>query len=43
LQVPPREAAEAGQALVKAMAALEEAAKDADRHRASGDLMTMTD
>jgi hypothetical protein len=39
----PGEAAEAGQALVKAMAALEEAAKDANRHRAGGDLMTMTD
>jgi hypothetical protein len=37
------EAAEAGQALVKAMAALEEAVKDADRHRAGGDLMAMTD
>ena len=39
----PGEAAEAGQALIKAMAALEEAAKDTDRHRAGGDLMAMTD
>ncbi|WP_188189604.1 hypothetical protein [Nonomuraea sp. SYSU D8015] len=39
----PGEAAEAGQALVRAMAALEEAAKDADLHRATGDLMTLND
>jgi hypothetical protein len=39
----PGEAAQAGQALVRAMAALQEAAKDADLHRATGDLMTMTD
>ena len=39
----PGEAAEAGQALIKAMTALEEAAKDTDRHRTGGDLMAMTD
>jgi hypothetical protein len=39
----PREAATAGQALAKAMSALEEAAKDVHRHRAMGELMGMTD
>ncbi len=37
------ESAAAGQALVKAMSALEEAAKDTNRHRAIGDLMGMVD
>jgi hypothetical protein len=37
------EAAGAGQSLAKAMTALEEAAKDASRHRAAGDLMGMVD
>jgi hypothetical protein len=39
----PGDSAVAGQALAKAMSALEEAAKDANRHRAIGDLMGMVD
>ncbi len=39
----PGEAAQAGQALAKAMGALEEAAKDVHRHRAIGELMGMAD
>ncbi len=39
----PGEAATAGQALAKAMGALEEAVKDIPRHRAIGELMGMTD
>jgi hypothetical protein len=39
----PGEATVAGQALFKAMGALEEAAKDIHRHRAIGELMGMTD
>jgi hypothetical protein len=39
----PGEAAQAGQALAKAMGALEQAATDVHRHRAIGDLMGMTD
>ncbi|MGH9011107.1 MAG: hypothetical protein ACRDYF_14835 [Acidimicrobiia bacterium] len=37
------DAALAGQALAKAMDALEEAAKDIHTHRAIGDLMRLTD
>ncbi|MEU7004518.1 hypothetical protein [Nonomuraea sp. NPDC046570] len=37
------EAADAGQALIKAAAALQEAAKEAHALRAMGELMTMTD
>jgi hypothetical protein len=37
----PGEAAQAGEALVKAMGCLEEAAKDVHRHRAVGELMGM--
>lgn len=39
----PGESAAAGQALAKAMSALEEAAKDANRHRSIGELMGMVD
>lgn len=39
----PGEAAAAGQALGKAMSALEQAAKDVHRHRAISELMGMTD
>lgn len=39
----PGESAAAGQALAKSMSALEEAAKDAKRHRSIGDLMGMVD
>jgi hypothetical protein len=39
----PGEATQAGQALAKAMSALEEAAKDVHRHRAIGELMSMAD
>jgi hypothetical protein len=39
----PGEATQAGQALVKAMGALEQAVEDVHRHRAIGDLMGMTD
>jgi hypothetical protein len=39
----PGEAATAGQALAKAMSALEQAAKDIHRHRAIGELMGLTD
>ncbi len=39
----PKDSAVAGQALAKAMAALEEAAKDIHRHRAIGDLMGMVE
>lgn len=39
----PGESAVAGQALVKAMSALEEAATDINRHRATGDLMGRVD
>ncbi|MBV8540649.1 MAG: hypothetical protein JO063_04775 [Pseudonocardiales bacterium] len=39
----PGQGAAAGQALAKAMSALEEAAKDVNRHRAIGDLMGMAD
>ena len=39
----PGQAAEAGQTLAKAMSALQEAARDVDRHRTIGELMGMTD
>jgi hypothetical protein len=39
----PGEAATAGQALAKAMSALQEAAKEVHRHRAVGELMGMAD
>lgn len=39
----PKDSAVAGQALAKAMTALEEAAKDIHRHRAIGDLMGMVE
>jgi hypothetical protein len=39
----PGQAAEAGQTLAKAMSALEQAARDVDRHRTIGELMGMTD
>lgn len=39
----PDDATVAGQALFKAMGALEEAAKDVHRHRAIGELMGMAD
>jgi hypothetical protein len=39
----PGDATVAGQALFKAMGALEEATKDIHRHRAIGELMGMTD
>jgi hypothetical protein len=37
------QAAAAGRTLAKALSALEEAAKDANRHRTIGELMGMTD
>ena len=39
----PGQAAAAGHTLAKAMSALDEAAKDANRHRTIGELMGMTD
>lgn len=39
----PGEAATGGQALAKAISALEQAAKDLHRHRAIGELMSLTD